>query len=279
MTVSKYRLDRALSVGVMKALAGLSEPERQPFVPILMYHGIREGTCGRHPYYETSTSLEMFASQMRYLSDHDYTVIGLEALTSRPAAFGRRSRKVVITFDDGYHSFYTEALPVLARYGFRASIFIVSSFAQNPNRENSGVRHMDWREIREIRAMGNEIGSHTVSHPVLRDVPLERLLYEIEESKDIIEQETGGCIESFAYPYAFPEHDAKFISILRTILSYTGYTRGVCTTIGTVKFNGDPLFMPRIPINTQDDLCLFEAKVSGGYDWMRIVQSIYKRLM
>jgi peptidoglycan/xylan/chitin deacetylase (PgdA/CDA1 family) len=261
----------------MKTMALLRDTERQPFIPILMYHGIGKATGARHPYFETSTSPEMFASQMRYLSDHGYRSIGLEALTSRPAGFERSGRKMVITFDDGYHSFYTEALPVLARYGFRASIFIVSSFAQKANDGFNGSKHMNWHEIREILNMGNEIGSHTVSHPILRNVSPERLLYEIEESKNVIEQETGTCVNSFAYPYAFPEHDAEFISVLRTVLSYAGYARGVCTTIGTVKFHGDPLFLPRIPINSQDDLCLFEAKVSGGYDWMGIVQSIYKR--
>jgi len=270
------RLDRIVSVGVMKAMSGWHGAERIRFVPILMYHGIRQRSCNRHPYFETNTAPETFAAHMRYLSDNGYRTIGLEDLKNDEAAFDRRNRKVVITFDDGYQDFYIHALPELVRYGFQATVFIVSSFAQNPTGGLSRHRHLDWKEIREIAKLGNSIGSHTVSHPNLQRVTRDRLVYEIAESKKVIEQEIGLAIDSFAYPYAFPEHDRAFLSTLRASLRDSGYDCGVCTRIGTLKPKSDRLFMPRIPVNTHDDLRLFEAKISGAYDWLRLAQIVRK---
>ena len=276
--MSDFRLDRAVTVGVMKPLSGLRGAMKAMRLPILMYHGIREGAEDRHPYYETNTSPEMFAAHMRYLSENGYRTVGLDELILESADVPVCGRKVAITFDDGYEDFYTHALPILSTYGFRATLFIVSSFAQHPEKGFSSHRHLDWTEIRELRYLGHAIGSHTVSHSDLHRIPLERLEYEIAESKLVIEQETGASIDSFAYPYAFPMHDGKFLKILRAILCRNGYVKGVCTSIGTASPAVDRLFMPRIPVNTYDDLSLFEAKLSGAYDWLRIAQSFHKRV-
>jgi len=276
LSMSRVRLDRFLSVGVLKAMSGFHRAEREPFVPILMYHGIRSQSSKRHPYFETNTSPEMFAAHMRFLSENGYRTIGLDDLSRDNFAFDGRNRGVVITFDDGYQDFYIHALPELVRHGFQATVFIVSSFAQNPMEGMGAHRHLDWREIREIAKLGNSIGSHTVSHPNLQRVTRDRLAYEITESKKVIEQEVGLAIDSFAYPYAFPEHDGEFLSALRASLEQSGYDCGVCTRIGTVKSQSERFFMPRIPVNTHDDLRLFEAKMSGAYDWLGLAQMVRK---
>jgi peptidoglycan/xylan/chitin deacetylase (PgdA/CDA1 family) len=273
--MADFRLDRALTVGVMRTLSGLRGDMKQLRVPILMYHRIREGSGDRHPFYETSTSPRLFAEHMRYLNENGYRTVGLDdVMNGSPASEPR----VAITFDDGYEDFYTHALPVLSSYGFRATVFVVSSFPQCPERNLGQDRYLNWTQIRELLALGNEIGSHTVSHPDLHRIPGERLEYEVAESKRVIEQETGARIDSFAYPYAFPEHDIGFLAALRAILCRNGYAKGVCTSIGTAKPNADCFFMPRIPINSFDDLRLFEAKLAGAYDWMHIVQSLRRRV-
>jgi hypothetical protein len=79
-------------------------------------------------------------------------------------------------------------------------------------------------------------------------------------------------VRSFSYPFAFPEHDEKFIFRLRELLHTHGYVCGVSTIIGTATSEHDWFFLPRIPINAHDDARLFRAKLEGSYNWLHIFQ-------
>ena len=99
---------------------------------------------------------------------------------------------------------------------------------------------------------------------------------EIKLSKNKIEDETGIMVESFSYPYAFPENK-EFGITLRTLLKKCGYTNGVTTKIGTANNGDDTFFQPRLPVNTADDILFFEAKLQGSYDWLNKPQIFIKR--
>lgn len=266
----EFRLDRALTLTVNLIGRG-----RRAGIPILMYHGIRNEFGNRHPYFETNTSPAQFAAQMRHLHENGYRSIGLEDAIDVAGRAAQSERRVVVTFDDGYRDFYREAVPVLAKYGFTATVFVVSGFAQRAQHAAS-PDHMTWNEIREIARAGIAIGSHTVSHCDLRKLASSCLLYEVAESKRMIENEIGTAIDSFAYPFAFPEPDFHWHRSLRSHLRDCGYRLGVCTSIGTLQKGSDPFFLPRIPVNTHDDRRLFDAKLKGAYNWVRVPQFLYK---
>jgi len=271
----EFRLDRIVSLAVARPLLRLTGKGGRAAIPILMYHEIRDRKGKRHPYFETATSLERFSEQMRYLHDNGYRSVGLDVATGDCHLAAEPGRRVVITFDDGYRDFYTEAAPVLARYGLTATVFVVSEWAQRANPLGNS-ECMTWSEIREIARNGITIGSHTVSHCELRTLASSCLFYEVSESKRMIEDALGTAIDSFAYPFAFPEKDHDLKMRLRSHLQACGYQRGVCTSIGTVQRGSDPFFLPRIPVNIHDDIGLFEAKLNGAYDWLRIPQNGYK---
>ena len=86
------------------------------------------------------------------------------ALQSVPT---RARKPVAITFDDGFQDFYTEAFPVLAQYGFSATMYLPTAFVGNPRRSFKSHPCMTWSEVREAYRAGIEFGSHTVSHPKL----------------------------------------------------------------------------------------------------------------
>lgn len=274
---STFRLDRALSLSVAKPLLRLTEDPRTSKLPILMYHGISDETGDRHPYYETNTSPSRFAEQMRYLHEEGYRIVGLDTISDCMKAERPAERRVVITFDDGYRNFFSTALPILAAHGFSATVFVVSGYAQQASICDQSRVHMNWSEVREISRCGMAVGSHTVSHCVLRDLAPGSLRYELNESKRVIESEVGGVIGGFAYPFAFPENDTPFKDRARDVLQSCGYRQGVCTSIGRVWRGSDVFFLPRIPINTHDDLRLFKAKLEGAYDWVHLPQVLYKR--
>lgn len=287
--MSRFRGDRAFTLACAAPLAGLLNDRSALRIPILMYHGIGEARGGRHPYFETNTSPAAFERHMSFLKEHNYKTISVLEAVERLAADGSRSgfkstflassqsSPVVLTFDDGYENFYEQAFPILARHGFMATLYVVSGFAGKDALRGEGKEYMSWTEIRAVHSHGIVIGSHTVNHPELVRLSGQQVECEIRDSKAAIENELGDRVTSFAYPYAFPEQDQKFVGMLRRSLENNGYQNGVCTMIGTARGNHDPFFLPRIPMNSYDDLQLFKAKLSGGYDWLHCCQMASKR--
>lgn len=276
--MSKIRLDRALTMGFVHPVVRLLNGHRRQGVPILMYHGIRHGTGTEHPYFETNTSPELFAQHMQSLRDSGYTTASLTDAVAAIAADGPGQRRVAITFDDGYRNFYTHAFPILAEYGFKATMFIVSGFTGECPLRRDDKEYMTWDEVREIHSHGIEIGSHTVTHPELQRMSPEQVDYEIWQSKKAIEDELGHSIRSFSYPFSFPEQDSEFVGLLKGLLESHGYENGVSTIIGTAGRDHDWFFLPRLPVNSYDDVAFFQAKLQGGYDWLHLPQQIYKSL-
>jgi peptidoglycan/xylan/chitin deacetylase (PgdA/CDA1 family) len=266
------RMDRLTTLWVTKPLLRQLGPSLR--IPILMYHGVGEqDETSVHAYYRTVTTPHMFTRQMVYLRTNGYSAIGLEEVERRLERPTCVNRCVVITFDDGYSDFYLHAYPVLEKYGFTATVFLPTSFIGETRLEFNGKSCLTWSEIRELVKCGVSFGSHTVTHPRLRDVDSRALNEEVVASKRTIEQKLGMIIRSFAYPFAFPQHDIKFKQLLRERLQSAGYTNGVCTSIGRVNGNADPFFLRRLPVNSCDDEKLFEAKLIGAYDWVSKPQS------
>jgi len=274
---NRFRLDRAVSVGLMHPLMRWLDRRRKGRVPILMYHGIRGGLSQKHPYFETATSAEQFAAHMQHLRDYGFVPIHLHQAIEEMHSHGDGSRNVVITFDDGYRDFYTHAFPILAEHQFKATMFIVTGRTGDAPVYQDGNEWMTWSEVREIRRNGIEIGSHTVSHPQLHSMGVEQVDCEIRQSKEMIEDRLGESVSSFSYPYAFPEQDKAFVRLLRSLLESYGYKNGVSTVIGTATCKDDRFFLPRLPANSYDDLTLYRAKLERGYDWLHLAQLLYKR--
>jgi peptidoglycan/xylan/chitin deacetylase (PgdA/CDA1 family) len=274
----RFRLDRAVSVSLIRPFSQWLNWSRSLRVPILMYHGIRERLGGGHPYFEVATSPSVFANHLEFLRDNGYKPIDLnEALeVIMVRRDGNGNRPIVITFDDGYRDFYTHAFPLLMEHGFNATVFVVSGLVRNQSMCRENETYMSWQQLREVHRHGIRVGSHTVSHPELQRMSPREIEYEVRQSKETIEDRLGQSIRSFSFPYAFPEHDRRFRSMLRTFLEIHGYEHGVTTILGTSSQRSDWFFLPRLPVNSFDDIRLFQAKLEGAYDWLHGPQYAYK---
>ena len=245
-----------------------------------MYHSISETTQDAHPYFLTETSPVIFAEQMKYLRDNGYSAISLDEVV---ALLGSKSpaetkKYVVITFDDGYRDFYTEAFPILQKYELNATVFLPTEYVRERAQSFKTKDCMTWQEVRELRKAGVVFGSHTVSHPQLHSVSRAQVADELRRSKETIESELGERITGFSYPYAFPEDDREFTKRLQTQLEECGYEAGVTTVLGSVQKLEDRFTMKRLPANSCDDPALFQAKLEGDYDWLRRAQYMRKLL-
>src|SRR5207237_135852 len=135
-------------------------------VPILMYHSISKNLFGKaHPYYQINTLPDVFALQMHCLRQAGYRTIDLSDLMIRFERGEDLSKAVVLTFDDGYQDFLTDALPTMKQCGFTATIFLATDRIQESSLCIEGVDYLSWRDVRELHEEGIRFGSHTVTHP------------------------------------------------------------------------------------------------------------------
>jgi len=274
----EFRLDRLITFSLMAPIAKLrSEPDIS--IPILMYHSISdEQELGKHAYYRTNTRPRVFAEQMGCLHENGYSSASVSDATLQVKGDGLNPEKhVVITFDDGFADFYRSALPVLARYRFQAIVYLPTAYIRDVRTQFKGKDCLTWDEVRELSRCGIQFGSHTVSHPQLRILSPAAIDEEILISKNTIEDKLGCAVESFAYPYAFPQTDRDFKKMLRDSLERAGYQNGVCTIVGRVGHESDRFFLERLPISSADDTALLEAKLAGAYDWIGKAQALAKR--
>jgi peptidoglycan/xylan/chitin deacetylase (PgdA/CDA1 family) len=275
--MSSIRMDRLASVCFFEPLRRVSHDFRCE-VPILMYHSIAdEDESHLKPYYRTATHPDTFAEQMRLLHDAGYSTLRVaEAVEGIRRNSPEMSKAVVITFDDGFRNFYSKAFPVLNQFGFTATVYLPTDHIGKTAKQFMGRDCLTWGEIQALQEQGISFGSHTMSHPKLYGLPWDVIEREVSLSKQIIEQELGASVTSFAYPYAFPQVDRLFKESFRRLLCGSGYTNGVCTTIGMCRASTDPFFLSRLPVNSCDDASFFRAKLLGGYDWLATPQYLAK---
>ena len=245
---------------------------------ILMYHSVSETPeAGVPAYFRLNTSPRQFSLQMDVLADSDWEVVPLADLLAPQTAPGHAGqRRVAITFDDGYEDFLTDAFPVLEKRRFPASVFLPTEYIGEHTRQFKGKRCLTWDQVRQLSKAGVHFGSHTATHPQLYSLSDMHRHEEVRQSKVEIEDRLGVAVDAFSYPFAFPQHDARFRARLRAMLEDCGYAYGVSTILGRVRPNDDRFFARRLPVNTLDDARLLRAKLEGGYDWLHGIQYMVK---
>ena len=209
-------------------------------IPILMYHALDDRRSA------ISVAPATFERQMRTLYEECFQVMSLSRLVHcLRAGEDLPQRSVVITFDDGLESVYSDAFPTLERFGFPATVFLVAGFCARSNDwpgQPSNIlpsATMTWAQVRELDRRGIEFGAHTFSHPRLDRVARGDLEHEILESKAEIEQKLGHSVDLFSYPYGR-------ISAASAELVGQAYA-GACTTgLRTVAPRSDPLALDRV---------------------------------
>jgi peptidoglycan/xylan/chitin deacetylase (PgdA/CDA1 family) len=111
-----------------------------------------------------------------------------------PKAVGSGQKVVILTFDDGYKSQYSGAIPILDKYGFKATFSIVCNYVGN------GDNRMTWEEIRSLQQEGHDIASHTMNHDDLSKLAQKQVEFEVAQSKKCL-LEQGINPKSFSYPF------------------------------------------------------------------------------
>lgn len=244
-----------------------------------MYHSISGNLFGiSHPFYHIHTLPAVFSEQMRWLRSEGYRTLDLPEAWAALNSGEDLSKTVVLTFDDGYRDFYTEAMEVLTQCGFTATIFLATDRIRQTSARIEGADYLTWNEVRELHRHGIQFGSHTVTHADLRSLEPAELEFELGQSKEVIEQNLGAPIDSFSYPFSLPEEDKSMVRFVEDLLENFGFDHGVCRVLGRASRKSKRLFLPRLPINNWDDTRLLRAKLEGGYDWLHWPQLLKRSI-
>ncbi len=231
-------------------------------VPILMYHHVAP-TAPDDEFEARLTVLTTdFEEQLTYLSCAGYTGITVgQLIDAMDGAAALPSRPVILTFDDGYGDAYTQAFPLLQRYGFPGSFAIVTGFVGG----GDGA-YVTWDQVREMAKAGMEMLSHTVSHIDLGTSDDITVRDQLLQSKDAIAQHTGQPVRFLVYPSGepfrsgTPERQQEVVSMLQE----AGYEAALLA--GPNGMTQDPAArfqLNRVRVAGGEDLATFAASIGG----------------
>ncbi len=278
MMITHLPIDRLISMYAVRPVKRIFQWKIQSSLSILMYHSISEADEREvHPYYRLCTPPALFECHLLYLRENGYRVLTLENAVRELTNNTLQGKNVVITFDDGFMDSYEEAFPLLLQYGVTATMFLPVNYIGDRSIHLNGRKHLTWHEVSEMAGAGITFGSHTMTHRKLSQLSLKEIETEISCSKSIIEDRLGIPSRTFSYPYAFPENEEEQVTFLRECLRQNRYLCGVTTVIGHALSTQDRFFLPRLPINSTDDLDFFSVKLDGYYDWLHGVQYAFKK--
>lgn len=220
-------------------------------VPVLSYHHFGERKN------QMTVSPGQFRAQLTYLRDNGYHVIPLDWLADFLA--GARPlppNAVVITIDDGYRSAYSVAFPMLAEFGYTATLFVYSDYISN-----GGVSWSQLREMNDSRVIS--VQAHSKTHANLNQFdesdPI-RLLANIRDEVVIPKQRMSGKIDTPITSFAFPFGATN--GAVNAALKSNGYRLGLTVDRGPNPFYADPYHVRRTMIYGSDDLTTFAAALN-----------------
>lgn len=218
-------------IGYVRYLLTLPEPEG---FPILEYHMVQEVTPDDGPEYNVPP--DEFRAQLEYLRAEGYTTITLrDFLRAKKGLQELPAKPIILTFDDGYTSNYTELLPILKEYNVKATIFMVTNKIGEKN-------FMTWEQLKDIQKQGVEIGSHTANHIPLTEMSLDKAREEVQLSKLLMEWNGMETIYTLSYP------NGRYNDDLLKILKEEEYLAAVTGDAGLNTFDTDPYLLQRINI-------------------------------
>jgi peptidoglycan/xylan/chitin deacetylase (PgdA/CDA1 family) len=228
-----------------KALHPTSDP-----IPILMYHVVADPPANA-PYPELYVSGADFARQISWLESN-----GFHAVTLRDAylhwSFGRSIpiHPVVVTFDDGYHSQFATAAPVLRSHGW---VGVLDLEVRNTTRSWG----LSEKQVKLLIGDGWELAAHTLTHPDLTQLSPADLQHEVAGSREALRRMFGERVDFFCYPAG--RLDEKVVQAVRA----AGFL-GATTTAPGLATPADMFRLNRVRVDRSDGVAGLAAKLHAA---------------
>lgn len=233
-------------------------------MPVLCYHAV-------DPAWRSPLAIppDAFARQCAWIGRHR-RVVSLAAVVNAMNGSARVPHGVTaLTFDDGFATLYTHALPILRAHGLTATVFLVASTL------GSGRRTADWvddppqqplqtlsrSQVLEMRAAGITFGSHSFAHHDLTSLSEDDCQRDLRASRELLEDLLGEPIRWLAYPRG--RHNEG----VRRAASRAGFSHAFTLPDGPEP--AGPHALPRVGIWPKDGIRALRAKTSNWYVGLR----------
>lgn len=174
------------------AANGQGQEVSMPAIPALSYHNVRAYSTQNPAYF---ISPERFEEQIKRLKERGYRAIlpnEVEAVFYEGKQISRKS--VLISFDDTRADHYLAAAPILEKYGYRGTFYIMTVSIGKAG-------YMSKEQIRELSDRGHAIGLHTWDHQDLRKLAADQWKIQIDNPKAMLEEITKKEVTSLTYPF------------------------------------------------------------------------------
>ena len=197
----------------------------------IMYHRFNE-----NKYPSTNIQLNIFKEQLKIIEEEGMIFIHPDEL-EKSIITNKKTRKILLTIDDGLSSFYENAWPILKEKNIPFILFVNT-------REVGSYNYMNWEQIKELYSNKNvEIGNHSHSHEYLVDESPETIKKDIKKSIEIFEKNLGTNSKFFSYP--FGEYSLVFKKIIKDL----NFKFAFGQHSGVIDETKDFFELPRFPIN------------------------------
>jgi peptidoglycan/xylan/chitin deacetylase (PgdA/CDA1 family) len=266
---------KTIAKTALRRLGSAVRPDAGSRVVVLCYHSVHPSLPFR------SVTPAQLSDHLAWLSERCDCIPFDDVLSAHVRGRGRPT--VAITFDDGYADNHEFALPALVERQIAATFFLtaglverdlgaIERFRRLRRVEAELIRPLDWAQVREMRAAGMTIGGHTHTHPNLATLPRSQLAYELQHSKEVIEDRIGQSVTMLAYPFGRPR-----VHVTAEVLEAArrgGYELAASVAGRGVRPTDAPLSVPRIFV-ANDTVETLREKVLGVWD---LIGSVRERM-
>jgi peptidoglycan/xylan/chitin deacetylase (PgdA/CDA1 family) len=195
-----------------------------------MYHRFDE-----NKYPSTNIQMNIFLEQIQLIKDLNYDFIHPENF-EKNFNIPKKQKKILITIDDAFQSFYEVAWPFLKENKIPFILFVSTEPVGNKG-------YMTWDQIKEVEKESFAIiGHHSHSHDYLIDVSNEDFIKDIEAANKIFTEKIGYIPSLFSYPFG------EYSEFMRQYIS-KNFTYAFGQHSGVIDVNKEKFQLPRFPIN------------------------------
>ena len=232
-------------------------------VKILCYHSITEESDDVADPYKLHLPARLFRVHLEHLRQNYHLLSLPDYVAARRNRQSLPDNTVVLTFDDGFRNFYTVAAPILAEFGFPATVFLITGKTSETvlpltGRELRDERHLAWDEVRNLmRHEHITIGSHTHTHRRLPQVLPEEAQRELKRAHDVLAQRLGRHALALSYPHG------QTSPAVQELVAAAGYSCALSSAVGGNGKDADLYALRRIVIASDDDRFTFAARLAG----------------
>lgn len=256
----------AAAIGQLLYRSGLYKLAWRNRAMIVLFHRVDDRYAGT----PITCSRALFAAFCDFFARY-FEVIGLSELLELLRRGADISRRLVITFDDGYRDNHEVAAVELQKRGLPACFFVATGFVASDKvawwdaRRSIRSEWMSWDDVRSLLDKGFELGAHTITHADCGRMSTADATLEIAGSKAQLEAEVRAPITHFAYPYGGPE---QMTEENRSIVREAGFSCCLAAHGGAVSASDSPFHLRRVPISMW-----YRSPYEFGLDAIRLLVS------